>query len=498
MRLTIVPNSYLFFKENVVNIKFNVLIIVLLLLILFSSCKKFVEVDPPIDQEVSTQIFKSDLTAISAINGIYSYLAKDDPNGGPLVGLGGVSVSGGLSADEFTLIPDGGSAYNLPELYANNLSSNKTSKTWNLYSAIYRANSAIEGLLSSTTINSDIKNQLLGEAKFVRAFCYFYLVNFFESIPLVLQTDFKTNETIKKSTKNIVEQQILKDLFEAKELLSDNFLGGDLSTISKQRVRPSKWAASALLSRMYLFLERWNDAETEASYVINNNKFILLSDLSNVFVKNSTEAIWQLESVVPGKNTIDGFTYILNPFGPSSSERPLHLSQSLLSSFEPNDRRRREWVDSIIIGQDTFYYPYKYKASAIGNTDIPTEYFTLLRLSEQYLIRAESRARKNNLKGVNSAESDLNIIRLRAGLPETTVFTLNEMIEAIIHERQIEYFSELAHRWTDIIRIGKVDSVMGVISPIKGGSWESYKQLYPIPQQDIDINKNLLPNNTGY
>jgi hypothetical protein len=69
---------------------------------------------------------------------------------------------------------------------------------------------------------------------------------------------------------------------------------------------------------------------------------------------------------------------------------------------------------------------------------------------------------------------------------------------AIEQERRIELFSEWGHRWLDLKRTNRVDAVMGVVTPIKGGgTWQSYKQLYPIPQGDIDKSYSLTQN-PGY
>ncbi len=103
--------------------------------------------------------------------------------------------------------------------------------------------------------------------------------------------------------------------------------------------------------------------------------------------------------------------FILPPEGPSGSY-PVYLSTSIVNSFEANDQRKANWVDSVIVNSDTFYYAYKYKIGA-SNTTTKSENLMLLRLAEQYLIRAEARVQQNDLNG---AVSDLNDIRLRAGL----------------------------------------------------------------------------------
>ncbi len=118
----------------------------------------------------------------------------------------------------------------------------------------------------------------------------------------------------------------------------------------------------------------------------------------------------------------------------------------------------------------------------------------IFRLAEQYLIRAECRLRQNNLEG---ATDDINIIRNRANLPSISSTNQEEMLEVILHERQVELFTEWGHRWLDLKRTSQVDAVMQTVAPVKGASWERTDQLYPIPMQDILKNPNLTQNR-GY
>ena len=115
--------------------------------------------------------------------------------------------------------------------------------------------------------------------------------------------------------------------------------------------------------------------------------------LDQVFIGNSTEAIWQLQPVAGGFNTFDGYNFILpdapNPSNPLNS---VALTQALSSSFEAHDARRSHWIGQRIAGSDTFYFPFKYKQSYGAGAAAPTEYQMVLRLAEQYLIRAEAAA----------------------------------------------------------------------------------------------------------
>jgi hypothetical protein len=249
------------------------------------------------------------------------------------------------------------------------------------------------------------------------------------------------------------------------------------------------------LARVYLYTEDWANAETEATSLIDHSALFQLEDLNNVFLKNSREAIWQLQPVNQGWNTEDARAYIIPSTG-FGYFNPLYLSDQLLNSFEANDQRKTEWVgkftDATVTSNVDYYYPFKYKSVTL-NAPV-TEYSAIFRLAEQYLIRAEARTHLNNIGG---AQDDLNTIRSRAGLPNTTAGDAVSLLSAILHERHVELFTEWGHRWLDLKRTGTVDSVMSVVTPLKGGTWNLNWKLYPIPLEEINRDPNLVQN-PGY
>jgi hypothetical protein len=452
------------------------------------SCKKFVSVAPPITSLVSTSVYATNRTAASAVTGIFITMAGNSIGGGNY----GISVLSGLSADELKLSASSPDNI-LNHSYINALQSNDFSGFWNdLYNCIYQANSAITGISTSKGVTPSMAQQLIGEAKFIRAFCYFYLVNIYGDVPLVLSVDYKMNATISRSSKDEVYQQIVADLKDAQSLLADNYLTPS-GTSTSSRVRPNKAAASALLARVYLYQQKWSNAEAEATTVISNTNYSLLTDLNSVFLATSEETIWQLEIPDNGLNTADGAAFLpsyLNSGGPDGNY-PISLQDSLALGFEPGDLRKSNWTTSLTVGSTTYYYPFKYKLYQGTPT---TEYPIILRLGEQYLIRAEARAQQGNTDG---SQADLNIIRNRAGLTGTTSTTQEALLFAIQKERQYELFTEYGHRWFDVKRTGTVDALMTKVSPQKGGTWRTTAQLFPIPFTEIQADPNLTQN-PGY
>ncbi len=445
------------------------------------SCKKFVAVEPPKTVLISQTVFNTNATATSALLGIYSTMMQDQS-------FASISTTRytGLSSDELT-------NYSVDpaqnEIYENSLSAVNTNikNYWaDAYKYIYAANSLIEGLSHSNGVSESVKRQLIGEAKFIRAFCHFYLVNLFGDIPLITLTNYHVSSVAGRTPKTQVYQQITADLIEAQDLLPDFYVKSD-NSVSTERTRPNKWSAIALLARVYLYLQNWSDAETLATLIINNTaQFSLEPDLNNVFLKNSKESIWQLLPVRTDMNTWEGNSFILT--APPSGIFALSLSNQLQSGFEPGDLRRTKWIDSFSTASQSYYYPFKYK---IKSGMALNEYYVVFRLAEQYLIRAEARMHQNNITG---AISDLNIIRTRAGLPAlVNTLSLNECRYHVEQERRIELFAEWGHRWLDLKRTERADAIL---SAIKTG-WQSADVLYPIPEYDILNNPNISQN-PGY
>ncbi|TDX01849.1 RagB/SusD family nutrient uptake outer membrane protein [Dinghuibacter silviterrae] len=468
------------------------IIIIFIFTFCFCSCKKLIGVNPPITATTNTSVFSTDANAASVLTGLYATLSQ----GGFVEGSSGISLLSGLSADEFTLFNGVSNTSTMYYYYTNTLfvsalSSAGTENWSGFYNDIYTCNVAIEGISVSNSLTPAVQQQLLGEAKFMRAFLYFYLVNLYGPVPLATTSDYEVNSELPRSSISDVYKQIIADLTDAEALLSSNYVSADAITATSERVRPTKWAAAALLARVYLYTGDYADAEKFSTEVIGNTSLYQMTLLDDVFLKNSQEAIWQLQPVFSGINTADAPVFVIPSTGPSSNY-PVYLSNSLLNSFSVGDERRLHWVDSVIVGDSTYYFPYKYKV-AVYNAPV-TEYLMVLRLGEQYLIRGEARVQQ----GESSAVDDLNVLLNRAGLSNYSGPTdKNSLLNVIMNQRRIELFSEWGNRWLDLKRMGNVDAVMSVACPQKGGTWNSYQQLYPISFSDIERDQNLTQN-IGY
>ncbi|TDX00824.1 RagB/SusD domain-containing protein [Dinghuibacter silviterrae] len=438
------------------------------------ACKKFVEVSPPAGQSSTSQVFSGDADATAAMNGVYSLMMGSNFG----FGDGAVTLYFGLSADElYNTTP----SPPVDQFAQNTLNANNpllVTNCWgDAYSYLYQVNAVLEGLSRSTGVSAPVKAQLTGEADCVRAFCYLYLTNLFGDVPYETSTDYTLNGTMPRTPRDSIYLLSIRDLLNAQNLLTPAYpTAGPL--------KPNKWTAAALLARFYLYESDWADADAESSKVIDSGVYHLEPDPNRIFLAYSPEAIWQMAPVVPGLNTYEGYDFI-----PADSNTiPAYaLDTGLLNAFEPGDLRRTDWLGQSTIAAETYYYPFKYKIQS-GNTHV--ENYTLLRLAEQYLIRAEARAEEGNLGG---AAADLDSVRLRAGLPPTSATGFSGLLAAILHERRVELCFEWGHRWCDLRRSGQAGVVLSSLKP----GWRDLDTLYPIPLSQLQANTSLSQN-PGY
>lgn len=458
-------------NTNIMRFKNKILTLILFNAYALAGCTDFIEIDPPRTDLIRETIFTNESTANAAVMDMYYQMHLSGFASGNDLGL---SLLTSLSADD--LLNGLTSSQEYQQVNNNTLLPGNTRilSIWaEMYKCIYKANAIIEGLSNATNISPAVITQLTAEAKFIRAFCHFYLVNLFGDIPLVVTSDYRLNQNIARTPSSEVYQQIMIDLEEAREKLPDDFLISE-----NERVRPNKYAAMALLARVYLYLQNWSAAEIMASSIISNTITFQLTTTEEVFLKNSKEAIWQL--IAFNGNTWDAETYLT---------RGHRLTSTLIDAFEVNDKRKSAWVGFGTYGD--FYYPLKYQ----DLTQSFSEYSTVIRLAEIHLIRAEARAHLGKVTGTSSAEEDVNILRTRAGLGNVTAIDLPSMLLIIEQERRVELFSEWGHRWLDLKRTNRINQVLG---PLKV-SWVPTAALYPIPESQI-LNDVAMSNaqNPGY
>lgn len=462
--------------------KYITQILILITGFTFYSCEDFLDVEAPDQKIVSEVVFNDDKTAVSVMTGIYNQLFSSSFSGG---WEDSITVLAGLSSDELATRTNN---LTMMEFDENEIlpDNPRNLNVWSsAYNVIYMANALLEGLEGPNGVTEDTRTMLEGEAKFIRAFTYFYLVNLYGDVPLLLTTDYRLNALAGRTSHEEVYELIVEDLNSSIGLLGNQYPLGD-------RTRVNRSAAIALLARVHLYLENWEEAENLSTQVIaQSGTYRLLEELDDVFLANSEEALWQISPMGGGNvttHTNEGSVFIIDPLFSFFSH--LKLQDDFHDLFMEQDERLAHWV-SYHEGLSV-HYPFKYKIE--NSTAEVTEYSMVLRLAEQYLIRAEARAMQEDFLG---SISDIDVLRIRAGLnPVAEInFSIGKepLLELIMDERKRELFAEWGHRWLDLKRTGRAEETLGTNSQL----WENSDVLFPIPEEERMKNPNLTQN-PGY
>ena len=449
----------------------------LLVTALTPSCKKLIEIpaNPP-TAIAEAQQFADSASAMTAVAGVYSYTPFVK---GFMFNDAYQTVCTGLSSDELstTITYD---AY-LPQFYSYGVTNLNTyvNTLWaNPYTGIYPVNAILSNVTASNTLSATFKTQINGEMKCLRAFYYFNLVNLFGGVPIITSTDYKTNAVVPRASADSVYNQILSDLADAQKALPATYP-------SSGHLRPNLYTVLSLLAKVQLYRQQWQAAYDAANTVIGSGVYSLETDPNNVFLDGSSEAIWQIPATNLNDVTQEARTFI--PY--SSGTIPGYLLTSFLqNAFEPGDLRFQSWVKDYKVNGKDFYGPYKYKN--VSPASPTTEDYMLFRLAELYLIRAEAAAQLGNTVG---ALADLNQVRSRAGITPSTASSQTDILTAIMHERQVELFTEWSNRWFDLKRTGTAGTVLGA----EKTGWKDYQALYPVSKTQLQFNP-ALTQNPGY
>ncbi|KOS08157.1 hypothetical protein AM493_01470 [Flavobacterium akiainvivens] len=440
--------------------------------------------------------------AVALVNGVYNKMLDFDMYSFSWIGVTSITSD---DADKGSTPGDTGSDKHRMDALSFDATDPSFNEVWkSRYAAIYRANNAL-GYLEQLSIDETLKNRLIGEVKFLRAFWYFDLVRCFGDVPLVVeQIDLNDTELINdvvfvRKPKADVYAQIEADLIDAasKLPLKSQYGQTDLG-------RATKGAAHALLAKSYLYQEKWNDAYTAAGEVISSGQYGLMTNYAEVWREvgeNQEESIFEVQATLT-KGLIQ-YTDVQGPRGTPDLGWGFNTPSAGLSNSYPAGDLRREGTIMFVPSTlwDGFEAPttwnnprYNYKAyqSSIaeswnGNKAETAKNLRLLKYSDLLLIRAEAAM---EMGMVSEAEDIVNQLRTRAGLAEISGLTLQQLYNERRWEMAMEH-----DRWFDIVRTGQGVSAMAA----DGKTFVTGKhELFPIPEPQIIISNGLLTQNNGY
>lgn len=471
--------------------KYKIILVALVASISFSSCEDWLETQP--EQSISEELaFSTPETARAVMLGGYTGMFAQAYYGRDMI------IAPELLADN-AKIALANSGRLLGESTNDERSHIGDQAFWTAcYNVINRVNLILANIESTPGLSTAEIEGLRGESYFLRGLVYFDLARVYARNPNFLENNFDLGVPIlltpfngldedafpARATVNEVYNQSKSDLNQAIALLGN----------TNQPFRANQVAAKAILSRVHLYLQEWQDAADLATEAINESGLTLTpqADYFDIFTDDS-EALFSLRITINeslGNNNSISVLYVLSPDG--SGYGDAIVRQNLLDAFEAGDIRRDSIQTTTRNGQ-VVENALKFNSygGSIGEDNIP-----VIRLSEVYLNRAEALA---ELGGANetAALADLNAIRNRAGLPNAAS-TGATLIQDILDERRIELAFE-GHRFFDLKRRGLAipkgnpidDCVTCTIQ------YSDYRVVAAIQQAELDVNPNLV-NNPGY
>jgi len=505
----------------------KILITLFALIMVVGACSKDF-LDVPVQGQATTATDPN--LAQNLVTGVYNSLLAGEAFGGSGGDVHGISFitatniisddaeKGSTVADQ----PNIGAIDNFTVTSTNNF----VAALWSgYYSGIAKSNQAV-GALNIAAIDQTIKNQLLGEVRFIRAYYYFNLVRLFGKVPAVLRVpkdaqDANTDPKFQtRASVDTIYKIIQQDLqFAVNNLPVRNKIGvGHIA----------KGTAQTLLAKTYLYQKNWQQVLDLTQEIISSGQYNLVSDYSTIWRQvgdNNIESIFEVETgqFNNGDLGVNGYSTWQGPrVGGKGGWTDLGFgfgtpSLNLVNAYEPEDKRKAptiitidqssKYVGSVLF--DGFRIPsadsvqnlyYNYKAyhsenknveSFLGNRDQKQKNLHILRYAEVLLMNAEV---ANELGQPGNAITQLNKVRTRAGLLGTKATSLTDLRNAIWNERRLELALE-HDRFFDLVRTGRAAQVMQTI----GKNFVAGKhELLPVPSLQIALSGGKLDQNNGY
>lgn len=477
---------------------------ILFLSFLISSCEDDLNV-PPNNAVSEFDFLNNPDNAVQLVNGVYNKQLDYNMYSFPWIGMTSITSD---DADKGSTATDTGADKHKMDNLTFDASDISISDVWKgRYDGIYRANNALF-YLEQLTIDPTLKNRLIAEVKFLRALFYFDLVRCYGGVPLVTtridinDSEQITNVVYVRKTKEETYAVIEADLMAAIEILplKSQYSPNDLG-------RASKGAAQALLAKVYLYQEKWQQAYDMSGEVITSGQYALLANYAEVWREvgeNKVESIYEVQATLT--NGLRDYTNVQGPRGtPDLGWGFNSPSLALSNAYEADDVRRAATIMYVLPtpftlwdgfqGSPTWNNPrYNYKAyqSSIeeswnGDKGATAKNLRILKYSDILLIRAEA---ASELGLVTEATDRVNEIRVRAGLATLTSVTIND----VWNERRFEMAME-HDRWFDLIRTGQAATAMAA----NGKTFiVGTHERFPIPQDQIIASNGLLLQNPGY
>jgi hypothetical protein len=462
--------------------KKSILLASLLALGAFSGCKSFLQ-EEPYDFIAATNFYQTEADAIAGLNGVFNALLPQTyygRTGWQITELPGELIRVGSSTDERAQL----------SRFTYTATNTEINSWWvNSYRMINRANDVIEKV-PAITMDAARKNNIVGNARFLRAQGYFDLARCFGVK--------SPNDDLRPTRTPLADvyKQIIDDLTFAEQ---NCFPENQIAATEKGRV--SSGAAAAVLAKVYLTRAASPAAQPGDSQagldacnrVIASGLYRLLPTYGDVFdpdKENGAEHIFSIQFDLPPNTG----SIIVRQFLPAAAGGlgTFTVEDNLVASYALTDVRRA-WNISNVVGTTTQarYYFNKFRDPQRIINDARTNYL-ITRYADVLLLRAEA------LNNLNASDANkyvsLNQVRQRAGLaPLSGPTTKDAFVDLLVQERAWELVQE-GHRWFDLVRLGRLKQrELAVFNRVIDDKY----LLFPIPQPELLLNPNLTQN-PGY
>ncbi|MBN8720063.1 MAG: RagB/SusD family nutrient uptake outer membrane protein [Sediminibacterium magnilacihabitans] len=477
----------------------------LLALVVFTGCNKtFLDV-PPQGQQPSQQFWKSDADAAKAVNAMYANLHEwKNIAFAPIAveSMGSDDAEKGSSPSDATFM-------NKFHNFTATSTEGQIADFWaGQYQNINFANQVLDNV-PGITMDDNLKNRYLAEAKFIRAYSYFRLVRAFGDVPLRLTVPKSAAEyNVPRTPKAQVWAAIEKDLTDAAAVLPQSYGAADVG-------RATKGAALGMLAKVSMYQKKWQ-AVFDLTTQVMGMGYSLFPDFEKLFRtqnKNSSESVFEIQcKLILGNKAASNSQYsqVQGVRGSVGGGWGFNVpTPDLVAEFEPGDTRKAGTI--IFRGETTAegdvipptgdnpmynkksYVPFSQYVS--GYNEGADQDFMVLRFADILLMNAEA---SNELGKPAQALISLNKVRARARggnpavLPDVITTDQGALRNAIWHERRVELAMEF-DRFFDVIRQGRAATVFGPRGFVAGKN-----EVMPIPQNEIDLSAGVLTQNPGY
>lgn len=486
------------------NILHKALIAGLCVSLTFQSCKKsFLNVDPA-GNVAATQFWKTEADATQAVNAMYANLHEwSNIAFAPIAveSMGSDDVNKGSTAADASYMTNFRN-------FSVNSGEGQVESFWDgEYQTINFANQILDNV-PGIDMTATLKTRYLAEAKFIRAYAYFRLVRAFGDVPLRLHVPKQSEFNIPRTPKAQVWAAIEADLTDAAGVLPTSY---DATNVG----RITKGAALALHAKVAMYQKKWADVVDYTNQVMGLG-YSLFPDYEQQFRtthENNSESVFEIQcAIVPNNPDASNSQYsqVQGVDGVTGGGWGFNVpSADLAAAYEAGDTRRDGTIlfrgettpegDVIPTGGNSPMYNQKsyvpYSLFVSGYNEGAQQNIRVIRYADVLLMNAEA---NNELGNPGAALPSLELVRARARggnpavLPEVTTTDQVELRAAIYKERRVELALEF-DRYFDVIRQGRAKAVFGV-----RGWKEGKNEVWPIPQNEIDLSGGVLTQNPGY